>query len=284
MVFNRINRFVVLRSRSRKEPHHFGRARAGAVTQSDSGSCCKLDVKLLKVHRKSKKLVQFKPFLIITYFEHKLRSQSESLSRIALQLHHNDSASTPVAPATTAPAPTAPFFTAPVAPAPTVMVPTAPAPVVLSGSDGSLSDGSGGYVSSGSGSGGSGSDGYSSGSSGSSGSGGSCSGSSAGYFRLRRPCFRRLRWLLLRRLWLRRLQWLRISGGFSVSGGSGSSNNNYLTPCGYGSATLISILIDKMSLKIRDAVNKRGKNEGTDNPSLKGHIILVKQRTRDAMS
>jgi hypothetical protein len=29
-----------------------------------------------------------------------------------------------------------------------------------------------------------------------------------------------------------------------------------------------------MSLKIRDAVNKRGKNEGTDNSSLKGRIIL----------
>jgi hypothetical protein len=37
----------------------------------------------------------------------------------------------------------------------------------------------------------------------------------------------------------------------------------------------------RKALKIRDAVNKRRKNEGTDNPSLKGCIILGKKIPRD---
>jgi hypothetical protein len=35
----------------------------------------------------------------------------------------------------------------------------------------------------------------------------------------------------------------------SLSEGSGGSNDSYLVPCGYGSAKLISILIDKMFSK-----------------------------------
>jgi hypothetical protein len=39
---------------------------------------------------------------------------------------------------------------------------------------------------------------------------------------------------------------------------------------------------DETSLKIRNAVNKRGKSEGTDHPSLKGRIVPGAHHPRDA--
>jgi hypothetical protein len=39
-----------------------------------------------------------------------------------------------------------------------------------------------------------------------------------------------------------------------------------------------------MSLKIRDAVNIRGKNERTDHPFLKGQNVIETHRPRDATS
>jgi hypothetical protein len=41
---------------------------------------------------------------------------------------------------------------------------------------------------------------------------------------------------------------------------------------------------DEMSLIFRDIVNKRGKNKGTDNPSLKGCNVLGTHNPRDASS